>query len=172
VINFDAKAAQNQTALLSWNVTNDLDVASYELEFGTTSTKLNFINKTTAINSSSDQTYTWVHRTPVLGVNYYRLKTNYKDGKSEYSPIRQVVFGKNGLISMYPNPFYEKVWVNVPGNQQWTMEMFNAAGQILMTKTGAGNQAMNTQNLPAGLYMLRISSESDIQTLKLEKRGR
>jgi SdrD B-like domain/Secretion system C-terminal sorting domain len=88
---------------LQWIVSEQANVSMYEVE--TSVDGRNFVNITTvSSNGNQGATYNAVHNSPVIGINYYRIKTIEKDGTISYSEIRKVTFGKGGDIIIYPNP--------------------------------------------------------------------
>jgi hypothetical protein len=162
---------EKQAVRLDWKVTNEQEVSNYIAEHSA-SYSSNFI----AIGSlpsknlaSANAAYTLLHQSPVEGANYYRIKTIYKNGKFEYSPVRQVSFSRLARVSIYPNPFSQQIFVSSPGTQKWLLEMFTAQGQKLMVKNGSGSMQVNTSNLPAGTYLVKLTTTEGISTMKFEK---
>lgn len=77
----------------------------------------------------------------------------------------------------YPNPAIDKVCLNfsIPDKSRMNIELFNANGQLLKTiansEFDAGNQQidMRTDGLPNGIYWIRFSSKTNVETVKLIK---
>ncbi|MES2647547.1 MAG: C25 family cysteine peptidase [Bacteroidota bacterium] len=170
LVDFTAKS-ENASVRLDWKVSNETDVATYTVEHSS-SANSNFSNigNLRAKNSgAANVPYQLLHQNPVEGANYYRLKITYQSGKIEYSPVRQINFSRSVIVSVYPNPFTEKISVSALGNQSWVIEMFNVQGQRILTRKGAGSSTINTQNLAAGTYLLKLTDNNSTTVLKLEK---
>lgn len=69
----------------------------------------------------------------------------------------------NGKIKIYPNPAQNKIWVeNAP---QATLEIFSSAGVLLKKIENPHHKAgIDISELPAGLYILKISAEKSQST--------
>ena len=56
-------------------------------------------------SSKEEKSYTYTHKTPLYGKNYYRLRQVDFDGQYTLSPIREVTINYNeGILKIYPNP--------------------------------------------------------------------
>lgn len=72
-------------------------------------------------------------------------------------------------LKVFPNPFSENLQIEYDGeNAQYSL--FDFSGKLL-TRTSLAEQAMTTANqLPAGLYFLKVQEDGSIKTVKLIKR--
>lgn len=94
---------------------------------------------------------------------YYRLKQNDFNGEFKYS---ELVFvekcndpAKGPSINTYPNPAKDVLTVKVSENGL-TLELMNLTGQILKShKLLAGENILNVDDVPAGIYFLRTTRE-------------
>jgi hypothetical protein len=69
-------APQDKTVLLSWVVSEEINVLKFEIEFSTDGRNFWLIGSRAATNSTN---YNLVHNSPVFGINYYRLKTKMEE---------------------------------------------------------------------------------------------
>lgn len=170
LVDFTATAEQN-TVRVGWNTSFESEITTYSLEFGTSNANLKTIATFNATNNGAANTvYTWLHQKPVAGINYYRLKITHKSGNVEFSPIRQVIFGNGPVITIYPNPFNDKIHVVPAGsNQNIQVELININGQRMVTKKCAGPCTIGTQHLPAGIYTIKIENNGTKKTMQFEK---
>jgi len=106
-----------------------------------------------------------------LSINSIILKSNATAVNSDLK--------KNGFkASIYPNPATDQVYLDfsLPERSEVKIDLFNANGQLAKTLDKAvfdsGNQQkeISLQSLSMGVYWIRITSENDLQTLKLVKR--
>ncbi len=81
------------------------------------------------------------------------------------NPMKSDGIEKEKSLSVYPNPAYigEQVLFNISGNGQSLFSLFNSLGICVrngeITNTAA---AIETQNLPPGLYLLKVNNPKGI----------
>ena len=111
-------------------------------------------------NSTSEIHYlSWDH-TPRLGLNYYRLKQIDFDGTSTLSKISLVEY-LSETVQLYPNPAQSSMTLTFvdPAVNDATIEVRNSIGQTIPVNFQKLNQyqwLIDTENLPAGVYILTI----------------
>jgi poly(3-hydroxybutyrate) depolymerase len=74
------------------------------------------------------------------------------------------------LIEVYPNPATTNFTVNLErlAGENFSIEVFDAMGKTVETKTGLGNErvVINTENLSRGMYIIKINAGEQIYLLK------
>jgi hypothetical protein len=85
--------------------------------------------------------------------------------KVELSSVAEL--GLNN-ISVYPNPAKDVVNVKFESNSNATVELVNAAGQVLDSKVST-NVSFNTASLAAGIYFVNIKVAEGVYTQKVVK---
>jgi hypothetical protein len=107
---------------------------------------------------------------PLETANLYA--TNYCNG----TPVNEIcgplaVSNIQGFSAMiYPNPANDIVSVMPSIEGTYSVEVFDFSGRRLMTSTkDFGITELNIENLPAGTYLVRISSGNQSLTEKLVK---
>jgi hypothetical protein len=72
----------------------------------------------------------------------------------------------NGL-QVYPNPATDQLFVQLPVSGTYTAQLTNLQGQTVGTPQtlGVGQQQIVTQGLPAGIYLLGLTSQTDGTTV-------
>lgn len=163
---------QGTTARLNWKVTQEDNVARYELERSSDGSNYLTVNSQ---NRSGNNLYQHLDIQPVLGLNYYRVKIVDNDGRYSYSEVRVLLFGKNGQVLVFPNPATDVVFVQLPENWQHTkvkLDLYNQAGQLVLSKQQVqANQVenLNVSNLARGIYTLRLQREGrEIEVRKIQ----
>ena len=175
-------ARQNNLAFLSWQTTNEVNIADFDLQRSTDAINFVSIHQNAGTNSNvyiNNYTYTDDISNIPSGILYYRLKIIDQDGGYTYSPIVKLDNNSSGVFSItaVPNPFTEKLIVNIssPSNQNSTMILSDASGRLvarrsLLLKKGDTILALDeATQIPKGLYFLTITGELSGQTLKLIK---
>lgn len=145
--------------LLNWVVSDNSIYHHYELEHSTDGRHFTRIAKIEPVMVIFEAAYSSVHRQPVSGWNYYRLRGITKDGAQRYSHIIKVWFGsKNEIIQFYPNPVIEKIMVSLqnPGSVR-AIQIVNINGQVLLSILPRESiTVIQATNLKAGTYYLRM----------------
>jgi hypothetical protein len=101
--------------------------------------------------------------------SYEKCRT-YAVGLEEQGAEQQV-FSKNGGFTLFPNPSRGSFTVeSINGKQIEQVEVFNAMGQLVHKQTTdahVSSALVDVANQKAGLYFIRIKSESQMQTLRM-----
>jgi hypothetical protein len=163
---------QGNNVILNWIITEEINVEKYEIEHS--SNAINFVcigNKVVANNSRN---YFMLHNNPVIGLNYYRLKTTDKDGKFYYSIIRKVNVDNPISITLYPNPTADYVnilFANNLVNKPATILLIAMDGKVVSKKyfKSLGQiEIINTAALANGKYLLEVLTSNAVFTKSIE----
>jgi len=130
-------------------------------------------------NTNSPKEYSFLDNDIVAaGKYFYRLKQIDNDGTYEYSKSIFVDLDapvKFDLKQNFPNPFNPSTIIsfNLPDNEYVTLKVFNAIGEEVQTlfegNLDAGIHMYNFigDELPSGLYVYMLSTNSLMQTKKM-----
>jgi hypothetical protein len=167
------KAYQKGTGIqVEWNVTNEENMAGYAIEKSVDGVSFTQVGAVTANHSSN---YNWMDVSPLKGNNFYRIKTQDKNGSISYTETVNVKIGSTkNLFTIVGNPVHNKLLVlqleNVDkGN--YTLQVFNNIGQQVATQTwlhngGSATQTMSLGNVAAGTYQVRITNGNVVKLAK------
>lgn len=123
--------------------------------------------------SSETLAYTFTHRQPVAGPNYYRLKQVDFDGKFEFSELIAVeVAQRTGGIQLFPNPTVGSTLLRLdktPKNTSFLLT--NLLGQRIEREPLATDLGweFDLSGLPAGVYLLRMEADGEVITRQIVK---
>ena len=150
---------RNQTAtLLSWRTESERDNAVFHIEQSTNGTDYQTIGQVKGHGTTSAaNVYDFTHSTPSVGVNYYRLKQEDFNGKTSYSPVRSVSFGKTGLV-IKTTLVQETLDIVTSDETSVPLSIFNISGQQVLNLKAQGAQSINVSALPAGLYIVQTQT--------------
>jgi uncharacterized protein (DUF2141 family) len=157
---------------LKWTVAEEINVLMYEVEYATSPN--NFSNSVGTVIATKAKNYSTLHKTPILGTNYYRLKIIDKDGKISYSEIKVVQLGRSGSISVYPNPVVTVAnitFANSMVNKSASIKLLGENGQVLLSKeivSLSNLETLDVSNLPNGKYIVRIFTENEVTNLPIQ----
>lgn len=142
---------------LNWQTASELYHRGFEVERsfnGDNFQKIGFVEgKGTAAITSS---YQFIDKTPVNGLNYYRLKHTDLNGKIEYSDILSIEYKveKSIPIQLYPNPVQNQLTIS---NAVGTLTIYNHLGQKVKEIINTDEHLnINTSNFLQGHYILHI----------------
>jgi len=88
------------------------------------------------------------------------------------SGMSQAGVGSNSSseFNVYPNPTNGKFSVTLPLNIKANVSVADAQGKIILEKNNLSNGSqMNLGNVAPGVYLVSISSENEVQTIRLVK---
>lgn len=83
-----------------------------------------------------------------------------------------------GMVTVYPNPFYDNLTVSLLNavSGRWNLQLVNSLGQTVVEKQVDAKKdsyskvALPVQNLPAGIYFLKVRQGNVSEVLKVVKR--
>jgi hypothetical protein len=171
VYNFTA-TAKNNTSLLNWSASDDMEISQFEVERSTDGANFSPIGAVPATSAATD--YSLVDQHPASGMNYYRIVIENTDGTTTYSQIRTVDMTAGAAISIWPIPATSNVYVSVgKAGAGTSVRLINAVGQILQTSmvTGIGQViTMDISSYPAGTYIVQVIGQNSVlQTTPISK---
>jgi hypothetical protein len=177
VVFSEFKAYQKEHAVaLNWKILTEDNTLKYEVEKSADARVFVKIGEVIATGGSGVINYGFTDEVPFAGNNYYRLKVLDLDATFSFTRIVKVAIGEGASASnLYPNPVTGKV-VNLEllnmNKGQYSLTFYNAAGQIIYTKTvehdgGSASQLVAIpENVRTGIYNVEIKG----QNLKIYKK--
>jgi len=119
---------------------------------------------------SANHEYSAIDNNLLPGINYYRLKYSFTDGRIIYSEILKLNRADRGNIqlSVYPNPAKNHLTISYQTTVSKAV-LYDARGSAMSTlNTKAGVQQINCSNWPPGSYFLVIELKNgEILTRKI-----
>ena len=134
------KAYQLNTDIsVDWSASDEKNIKYYEVEKSVDGQQFSLAATVDPKdNNSHSVNYQWLDSKPVIGTNYYRIKTIGVNGEIQYSTIVKVMIGKGRPeIKVYPNPVVggkiNLYFINLPtGNYE--ARILNSLGQVMLRK--------------------------------------
>ncbi len=112
-------------------------------------------------------------------VAYYRIRSMDFDGKTTVTEIRSVKMDtkqdESLKINTYPNPVINEVNITIPDSwvkQKIIYQLINATGVVLktiQTNNSLQKQTINTNNLPAGMYIITANYQGKVLQQRIIK---
>ena len=184
ILSFRGRNEKNQ-AVLYWNTSKEATPVIYEIQKSKDGSTFKKIGEVEGFNDPNAENNSYRFDDPELldnTISYYRIKAikTQENNKFKYSKVIQLIGDKAGLqIQSLVNPFSSHVKFDlisgVDGMAQIQIldqyqHVLKAANLNLVKGT---NNIMipNTDNFPAGFYILRVVSGSNIINKKIVKRN-
>ncbi len=121
-------------------------------------------------NALEEMAYSYIHDRPILGINYYRVKQVDFDGRFTYSTVASVdVADLDNAFSIQPNPADESITLRHQSALEtaW-VDLFNMQGVLQKSALVADEGQMNLEELPRGMYIVKVRGTSIVQKLILK----
>lgn len=148
---------------LSWATTSELNFDYFDIEKSTDGANFISIAVVKGNGTTTDRhDYSFNDEKPLIGKNYYRLKSVDFDGYSEYFDIAMVEFdSKKGFI-VYPNPVQSgneiKIELNFVPQYPVEVALYDLSGRQILRRMLIGSSANLPVQLTSGMYMVRFNS--------------
>jgi hypothetical protein len=147
--------AEGSVSNLSWSTSEEVNTSHFEVERSAEGKNWAKIGSVAAsVNSTTLSRYSFADPTPLVGVNYYRLRMVDKDGTFANSEIRSVKFERLAGVRLYPNPVVDqfKIASDVAIKE---VTLYSVTGKALI-KSGRKTE-FDLSHLPTGIYTLSIT---------------
>ncbi|MDI1233476.1 MAG: T9SS type A sorting domain-containing protein [bacterium] len=166
LINFEGKALQESHAsLIKWATTDEVENAYFEVQKSIDGLHWQTIGTVNAKNNSAGiNNYEYIDPT-TSDINFYRLNQVDMDGKSSLSNMIKIDFKskQNEIVKVYPNP--SKGIVNIETSELANYSIMDINGKEIVSGIVNGQTELN--QLPAGMYMVKITMFDSIKNIKL-----
>lgn len=167
-------------AALKWTTLDEGEPLNYEIEKsydGGTFTKIGLIE---GKNNGSSNQYTFTDPQELAGKTYYRINMKSVDNRSVYSRVLQLpadaeAFDFGAVINPFSNTLYFDLSAVKAG--QVKVELVDQFGKPVRRKTMDIREGINqfffenTNNLPAGIYILKAESAGKMIFRKVMKQN-
>ncbi len=179
LLSYDGEAKDDGN-LLKWVTATETDNDYFTLEVSTDGTHFESIATVKGAGTSLvNNKYSFLHRTALGGLSYYRLSQTDIDGTTVEVGIVQIIRGESalGIISLNPVPVIDNLQLTYTAseNTPTQIEVLDLIGHSLMqvqkTDQQGGINSLNIEvaDLPAGVYFIRMQTGDSIVSQKFIK---
>lgn len=159
---------------LNWQTSTELNNDKFIIETSTEGEVFNRIGEIDGAGTTTEtHDYTFTHRTPSAGINYYRLKQVDFDGTFEYSKVIAINAPGSKDIFAFPNPAKDKITVQYDRSKgAGNIQLFDALGRRVNANIAgyAGNYEVKLPDgLAKGTYWLKVERGGQVQTVPVVK---
>ena len=167
-----------QNVTLNWRTTQEINNDYIAVERAGHNLQFEEIGRVSGAGTTTEiQDYRFVDRTPISGVNYYRLRQVDTDGKVEYHEVIYVDFADASVshaLKVFPNPAPESIrasWARGT-KENATLRIINSSGQLLRSYAIYGDQAtfeLPLEGLTSGVYILQLERQGGLENVRFIK---
>ena len=159
---------KNQTTLLSWTTSCEVNCARFEVERSADGVKYQSIASVGSQSAggycSTLNQYDFTDTRP-FNINYYRLKQIDNDGAFRYSKVIAVCFGNKEALMVTTQASITNLWLNDPvyfGNKVRLL-VTDSKGSAVMSQNysvaaSQNNLSFSTAGWPTGIYYICVSN--------------
>lgn len=157
---------------LSWKSLPEDDCVGFKLERSTDGTNFKQIGEVLTKNLATDYTFTDENLPVSKGLIYYRIVFVEKTGEIKYSPIKFILMAgdSRNTIRTFPNPVKNQANFSLPlawQNKPLQISLYSPAGTMMQSRSITSANAvetLQTQQLPAGIYLVRFkTSDGEVE---------
>jgi len=160
---FNAQKSGSQVQL-AWTTQNEANYTNFTVERSNDGGKT-FSTVLGGLTSSGLGSYGLADTHPLIGDNIYRLKSEDYNGTITYSTTIDILFqenGKNGNVSIFPNPAVSDVTVSIipksQNNTNYSIRILNSTGLVVkQANVSDTNWLNNISNLLPGTYLVQVT---------------
>ncbi len=150
---------KNRDSHICWSVASQINNNKYIIEHSSDGRNFSPIGEIAGDGTSSlEKHYTYIHETPSIGINYYRIKQVDYDGKYSYSDIASVRYDGTEATSIYPNPATSEVTITTP--EQTSLQIIDMCDRVIRRQAiSEGQSTINLSELPTGMLIFVVGDQ-------------
>ncbi|HMT54859.1 MAG TPA: T9SS type A sorting domain-containing protein [Saprospiraceae bacterium] len=154
-----AAIIQKYQTQIIWSVATQLNNEKYIIEHSKDGRNFSPIGEIAGDGTSYEtKHYEYMHTSPYIGINYYRIKQVDYDGNSSYSDIVSVRYDGDHNINIYPNPTTSEVTITT--SEPSTIQIIDVYGRLLNTQDiSEGQNTINVSELPTGILIFAVGNQ-------------
>lgn len=148
--------------VLKWATTNEFNNDYFSIEH---SLDGSHFQETGVIkgkgNTIASNHYEFMHLSPSVGYNYYRLKQVDYDGNFRYSSILKTEYSDLLRLSLYPNPVKDEITIGgeIRDDEAILWTICDQYGKVLAQGESESSRSVNMQAFQPGLYFIKLQKE-------------
>ena len=155
---------QNNITHISWSVVSQLNNEKYIIEHSNPDSyrealKFSPIGEIVGDGTSNEiKNYEYIHTSPSIGINYYRIKQLDFDGKYSFSDIASVRYDGSGETNIFPNPASSEVTITT--TERTSLQIMDVYGKLhSKQEISEGQNTINISGLPCGILTFVVGDQ-------------
>jgi len=178
-LNFTANKTAASSILINWTTLPEATQYSYTVQHSTNmQTWISIATLMGKQDASNPNQYSYLHETPSIGKNFYRIRRLSNAGQDAFSEILGLevnIESTNGIL-IAPNPVVNTLRIlnAIQYDTDVTIDISTTNGAVIHTMTIPSGEMVTEDlpvvDLPTGIYMARIRfGNGEVKTLKIVK---
>ncbi|HMT55066.1 MAG TPA: T9SS type A sorting domain-containing protein [Saprospiraceae bacterium] len=153
-----AKREDDQSHI-SWSVSTQINNEKFIIEHSKDGRNFSSIGEIAGDGTNNEtKHYEYIHASPAIGINYYRIKQVDYDGKYSYSDIASVRYEGDNKTNIYPNPAISEVTITT--SEQTTLQIMDVYGRLLNKQDiSEGQNTINLSEFPTGILIFVVGNQ-------------
>ena len=171
LLDLSASSKANKVEL-RWATASELNFDYFDIQRSSSGIYFRSIGQVTGNGTTNKRhDYLFEDESPLIGTNYYRLKSVDFDGYTEYFDIISVEFSDQKRFTIFPNPNNGKSInssINFNSEQEYTLTIMNNFGAVIGRYPSNESELKVTfkEDLPRGVYHAKLSSPDYSKTVR------
>jgi hypothetical protein len=152
---------ENEEVMLSWQTASEQENSFFEVEHSLDGKNFKTLGRVTGNGTTMTLSdYQFIHSTPSIGANYYRLRQVDTDGTFAYSNIVGVFVQGERDLEIFPNPTTGPVWLKGEVHGERNARVTDLAGRLVLEKNMTESALIDLFGQPNGVYLIEIQTEN------------
>ncbi|HAD13041.1 MAG TPA: hypothetical protein DCF33_11470 [Saprospirales bacterium] len=178
-LNFNVQQTGQTGVMINWTTLPEATEYAYTVQHSTD--MQSWVNVTTTMGKQdavNPNEYSFMHETPAIGRNFYRIRRVSNMGQQAFSEIRaiEVQYSPSNGVLIAPNPVGKSLHIMnaIQYDTDVVIQITATNGSVLHTITiPAGKMHLENlpvEDLPSGIYMAKIRfGNGEVRTVKIAK---
>jgi hypothetical protein len=158
---------------VAWKTSEEVNASHFTVEYSLNGSHFMPLDQIKTKGNSRGSNYSFLHRTPVKGTQYYRLVQFDNDGRANAYSIKSIRFdGITKTVTVTPNTGKDRIKAYVAIGEFRQVQLLDITGRVLQT-VPINNQhsavEINISRYSAGLYYLHFTGAGSAHTERIIK---
>ncbi len=154
---------------VQWATASEQNTRQFYIEYGTDGSSFTRAGSVAATRNANGSSYSFQHNITTVTTTYYRLAIEDDDGRVRYSTILKLEPDETP-VHIYPSVVHNGL-LQVSGNiVNGQLQLVSSSGAVVyqqQIKNANGTTAVYLPSLPAGVYIVRLSSGNNVTQVKV-----
>lgn len=151
----------------SWTTSSEINNDFFTIQHSIDGKEYSDVGRVNGSGTTSvEKEYSFTHRDPVDGINYYRLKQTDFNGQYEIFPAKSIMYNRDlNKPSIFPTIATDIINVNFNKEVNSTYSILTVDGRLVESGSMTNQtETLDISSLPAGQYFIQIKNRGAINT--------
>ena len=144
---------------MAWSTLSETNNSHFTIEHSTDGKKWSELGRVEAqLNRSNEKDYSFEHKDPAHGINYYRLNQFDLDGTKTTFDVLAGFFKGSEETFLFPTIAPDAVYIS--GETKGRLQVIDAQGRVIQQMNYQSGNPIPTTNLSSGQYFLKLEDQT------------